>query len=98
MVSRAGLTVYVIISCQMILYYIISNYITVKPVLSDHPREDQLWSIKTGVLLMEGHLNYTVRSGEMKMWSLNRGGLSGRFAVYVIILYQMTLYYIIIQI
>ena len=25
---------------------------------------------------MEGHLNYTVRSGEMKMWSLSRGCLS----------------------
>ena len=28
---------------------------------------------------MEGHLNYNVRPGELKMWSLNRGGCSGRF-------------------
>ena len=28
---------------------------------------------------MEGHLNYIVIPGEMKMWSLNRGGRSGRF-------------------
>ena len=49
---------------------------------------------------MEGHLNYTVRSGEMKMWSSNRGGLLGRFDCicnYImsndIVLYHIKLYY-----
>ena len=50
-------------------------FITVKPVLRDHHREDQIRSLKTGGFLLEGHLNYDVRPGEMKMWFLNIGGL-----------------------
>ena len=55
--------------------------------LRDHP--SKTWSPKNGGLLIEGHLKYNVRPGEMKMLSLNRGqgvsnlsnrsGLSGRF-------------------
>ena len=49
--------------------------ITVKPVLRDHQRTTKIWSVKTGGLLIEGHLNYNVRPGIMKMWSLNRSSL-----------------------
>ena len=62
--------------------YIIDLYVTVKPVLRDHAREDQIWSLKTGGLLTEGHLSSNVRPGEMKLWSLNRGGCSGRMTVF----------------
>ena len=55
--------------------YIIDLYVTVKPVLRDHAREDQIWSLKTGGLLTEGHLSSNVRPGEMKLWYLDRGGL-----------------------
>ena len=37
-----------------------------------------MWSLKTGGLLIEGHLTYNVRIGEMKMWPLNGGGLFNR--------------------
>ena len=34
---------------------------------------------------MEGHLNYNVRPGEMKMWSHNRGGPHAGLTVYILI-------------
>ena len=51
---------------------------TVKPVLREEKTQEKIkiCSLKIGGLSIEGHLNYNVRPGEMKMWSLNRGGLS----------------------